>query len=311
MRGREHVSRDLRLRPTSNSYSPISCRLLACLVVLLATCVNPAVVQGENQPRRLTFDGRLKRDPVFINQGREIIYAVQHENPRLVLYRLRLSDGHKERLHPDSPLPEFRPVYSRDETTFAYLQMTGNDRLTVQVRRVGMPQPLVVKPTAAVIWHAALTPDGQHLLYAASGQLRMYPLSGGTERTLTETEGRNNWPSVSPNGRQVAFGSSRLGNYDLFTLDLDQKTTRRLTTNKSMDARPTWSPDGKQIAFVSTRHRNYELYLIGHDGNGLTRVTQNPERDDYPSWHPDGQHLVSVSQRDGETDLFLHSISPR
>ena len=309
--GHPDVSRDLRLRAPANSHFAISCRLVPCLLVLLATCVNSAVGQGENQPRRLTFDGRQKQDPVFINQGREIIYAVQHEKPRLVLYRLRLSDGHTERLHPDSPLPEFRPVYSRDEATFAYLQMTGNDRLTVQVRRVGMPQPLVVKPTAAVIWHAELTPDGQHLLYAASGQLRMYPLSGGTEHTLTKTEGRNNWPSVSPNGRQVAFGSSRLGNYDLFTLDLDQKTTRRLTTNRSMDARPTWSPDGKQIAFVSTRHRNYELYLIGRDGNGLTRVTQNPERDDYPAWHPDGRHLVSVSQRDGQTDLFLHSISPR
>ena len=298
-------------RPPPACYRTVSCRILYVLLALLTTATTPAMARGDNPPRQLTFDGRLKRDPVFVNQGREIIYAVQHSKPRLVLYRLRLSDGHTERLHPDSPLPEFRPVYSRDEATFSYLQMTGNARLTVQVRRVGMPQPLVVKPTAAVIWHAALTPDGQHLLYASSGQLRIYPLSGGKERTLTQTEGRNNWPSVSPNGRQVAFGSSRLGNYDLFTLDLAQKTTRRLTTNASMDVRPNWSPDGTQIAFVSTRHRNYEIYLIGRDGNGLTRVTHNPERDDYPAWHPDGQHLVSVSQRDGQTDLFLHSIAPR
>ena len=310
VRERGYVPQHPRLATTPASYVQISCRFLAMLLVLLATGINPAIVQSENQPRQLTFDGRLKRDPVFVNQGREIVYAVQHEKPRLVLYRLRLSDGHTERLHPDSPLPEFRPVYSRDEATFAYLQMAGNDRLIVQVRRVGRPQPLVVKPTAAVIWHAALTPDGQHLLYAASGQLRMYPLSGGTERTLTQSAGRNNWPGVSPSGRQIVFGSSRLGNFDLFTLDLDQKTTRRLTTNTSMDVRPNWSPDGKQIAFVSTRHRNYEVYLIGRDGNGLTRVTHNPERDDYPAWHPDGQHLVSVSQRDGQTDLFLHSIPP-
>ena len=286
-------------------------RILSAFFFLIALYATPEVVPAGDEPRQLTFDGRLKRDPVFINQGREIIYAVQHEKPRLVLHHLRLSDGRTQRLHPDSPLPEFRPVYSRDEQTFAYLQMTGNDRLTVQVRRVGMPQPLVVKPTAAVIWHAALTPDGKHLLYNASGQLRMYPLSGGPERVLTQSEGRNNWPSVSPNGRLVAFGSSRLGNFDLFILDLDQNTTRRLTSNTSMDARPNWSPDGQRIAFVSTRHRNYEVYLVGRDGTGLTRITHNPERDDYPAWHPDGQHLVSVSQHDGQTDLFLHTIPSR
>ena len=197
--GSQHVCH----RPPSACYRALFSRILCVLLALLITVTSPATARSDDPPRQLTFDGRLKRDPVFVNQGREIIYAVLNGKPRLVLYRLRLSDGHTERLHPDSPLPEFRPVYSRDEATFAYLQMTGNDRLTVQVRRVGMPQPLIVKPPAAVIWHAALTPDGQNLLYASSGQLRIYPLSGGKERTLTQTEGRNNWPSVSqwPSGR--------------------------------------------------------------------------------------------------------------
>ena len=259
------------------------------------------------QARQLTFDGRLKRDPVFVNQGREIVYAVQHDKPRLVLKRLRLADGNTQRVHPDSPLPEFRPVFSRDEQTFAYLQMTGNDRLTVQVRKIGMPQPIAVQPSSAVIWHAALTPDGQQLLYAASGQLRMRPLMGGKERVLTASVGRNNWPAVSPDGRQIAFGSSRLGNFDIFTIELEQREVQRLTTSQSMDARPSWSPDGKRIAFISTRERNYEVYIMRRDGTGLKRITNNPERDDYPAWHPDSRHLVSVSEHDGKTDLFLHT----
>ena len=84
--GRRDASQLVCHRPASACYRALSSRILYVLLALLITGTIPAMARGDNPPRQLTFDGRLKRDPVFVNQGREIIYAVQHGKPRLVLY---------------------------------------------------------------------------------------------------------------------------------------------------------------------------------------------------------------------------------
>jgi Tol biopolymer transport system component len=61
----------------------------------------------------------------------------------------------------------------------------------------------------------------------------------------------NAWPAYSPDGRKIAFGSSRSGDFEISVMNADGTETRRLTHSPGLDARPAWSPDGARIDFAS------------------------------------------------------------
>ena len=273
------------------------------LLAYISLGISAAGFAGEGH--RLTTDGHLKRDPIFVNEGQEIVYSVEHTAPRLILNRLRLADGVVTRLHPEASLPELKPSFSRNEKIYTFLAMTGNDNLTLRVRDVKSQGTAILKSSSAVVWNAAITPDGKQVVYNISGQLILRSLSDDQETPLTKSAGRNDWPNVSADGKRIVFSSSRNGDFDIYVMKLDGSEVRRLTESLGLDMRPVWSPDGKQIAFTSNRDGNYEIYAMNADGSNVRRITHHDERDDYPAWHPNGKKLVYVSERDGNYDLYL------
>lgn len=284
---------------TTNPFAAFLRGSSAPLAILLLT-TNFATAE-----QRLTNDGRLKRDPVVLDGGRQIVYSAQHEAPRLVLRRLNLSDGGDARLHPKSLLPEFGPRYSSDGKAVSYMRMVGNDVLEMRVEFPMERRTVKVAAAKKTIWHGAIAPDGKWLVYSASGQIYAQDIAGGKRWRLTETAGRNNHPTISPDGKEIAFSSSRDGDYEIYRMRRDGSSVRRLTKSRGLDIRPNWSPDGKWLAFTSARDGDYEIYAVKSNGGAAQRITTNPERDDYASWHPDGKRLCVVSEREGATDLYL------
>ena len=96
-------------------------------------------------------------------------------------------------------------------------------------------------------------------------------------------------PAWSPDGRQIAFASSREGSLDVYVMEADGANGRRLTSTKENDGHPTWSPDGKRIAF----HRSDgHLYVMNADGSRVHRVTTTLLPETEPAWSPDGRWLA-------------------
>ncbi len=75
-------------------------------------------------------------------------------------------------------------------------------------------------------------------------------------------------PSLSPNGRKVAFMSRREGNWDIFVANVDGSNPIRITSNPGDDGLPTWSPDGNVIAFVSQRDGEWGIWVTLPTGEG-------------------------------------------
>ncbi|WP_374949121.1 tolB protein precursor [Mucilaginibacter sp.] len=131
-------------------------------------------------------------------------------------------------------------------------------------------------------------------------------------------------PSVSPDGRYVAFLSSK----SLFSIDLylaDAQTGRiikRLTSKVSnthidefnfIESAGAWSPDGKKFAFsVFNKGRNRLLVVAVPSGRVLNDVSLGKaEQFSNVSWSPDGKSVVAQGLSEGQGDLYLYNFDTK
>ena len=70
--------------------------------------------------------------------------------------------------------------------------------------------------------------------------IKVYDNRTGETRQLTFGEGSNESPAYSPNGRHIAFMSTRKGGSQIFTMTRDGRDVRQLTTTGS-NVTPAWS----------------------------------------------------------------------
>lgn len=105
---------------------------------------------------------------------------------------------------------------------------------------------------------------------------------------------------VSPDGRSLAFSPDRLGNQDLWSLDLDTGALTQLTSDQAAEWAPRWSRDGQWIAFYASRTGEREIYVMAADRPGDVRqLTSSPGLDATPDWSPDGRWIAYRSERTG------------
>jgi len=121
------------------------------------------------------------------------------------------------------------------------------------------------------------------------------------------------YPMLSHDGRKILFESSRTGNAELFTMNLDGTEVKQVTFNSLDDHSPKWSPDGRLIVFAREMGDNSEVFIINADGTNEKRLTNQPGDDGHPNFSPDGQSIVFNSARTTpdlsvEWRLQLHEI---
>ena len=143
----------------------------------------------------------------------------------------------------------------------------------------------------------------------------------GSNGARLTTDERSSSPVWSPDGKRIAFSSSRDRSdhgSSVYTMNADGGDVRRLTNQPPRnDYQPTWSPDGKRIAFIGSRVLpepdscasapegcNFEIYVVNADGIGETRLTNSAGIDRNPSWSPDGNRVVFESKRDGNYEIY-------
>jgi TolB protein len=74
----------------------------------------------------------------------------------------------------------------------------------------------------------------------AGNNIRIYDFKTGSTRTLTDGVGNNESPAFAPNGRHLAFVSSRAGREQIFTIARDGNDLRQVTRT-GVNRYPNWS----------------------------------------------------------------------
>lgn len=144
---------------------------------------------------------------------------------------------------------------------------------------------------------ASLSADGKQVLMQARGDIFLADTATGIIKTYSPgAASAERFPSLSPDGKSLAFMSDISGEYQLHIKNVVNGDTRVLTDFKDgYRYRPHWSPDGARIAFVDNRQRLYVVDVksraLDHIDTGLWRYNWDLEGFT-PSWSPDSEWLA-------------------
>jgi len=116
----------------------------------------------------------------------------------------------------------------------------------IQLHRVGDPK---LSPDGKWVAYALTTPDMSANRNASN--IWIVATAGGAPLQLTQS-GHDSSPEWSPDGKMVAFLSSREGNSQVYLLPMDGGEAHAVTHLSTGADVVKWSPDGKSIAFTSS-----------------------------------------------------------
>jgi acylaminoacyl-peptidase len=145
-------------------------------------------------------------------------------------------------------------------------------------------------PASEAVW----SPDGKSLLISLNRhenrdqdyfntEIYEYSLEDGAVRALTDRKGFDDEPTISPDGKYIAyvgFDDKYLGhqNRRLYVMNRDGTGSRVLTADLDTSASNLmWSPDSKGIYFVADRQGNTGLYYCPLNGRA-DRITSSLSR---------------------------------
>lgn len=164
-------------------------------------------------------------------------------------------------------------------------------------------------------------PDGQSLIFSSerdsrSDLYRLWLKDRRVDRLTHHFVGRAIMPSVSPDGRLVAFAAQTLQRlqfweFQVHILDLATGKTRGLD-NTGGACWPSWSPDGRRLANVLMAPEPSTIQVRNADGSAARVLAADPKRwAYYPDWSSDGKWLaLSVSPQHHEGEDWDLAIVP-
>jgi Tol biopolymer transport system component len=158
-----------------------------------------------------------------------------------------------------------------------------------------------------VEWFPSISPDGEWVVYAGDAGARRHlflqRVGGQNPQDISGTDptADDDQPAFSPDGRRIAFRSSRDGG-GLFVMGM---TGEQVTRVSRTGFRPTWSPDGKQLAFTienvelnpQNAARLSELWTADVE-TGVARPLSKLDAV-MPSWSPNNRRIAYTGRMEG------------
>lgn len=121
----------------------------------------------------------------------------------------------------------------------------------------------------------SLSPDGATAYFSFDSDIWQVSTQGGEAVRLTALPGNETNPSVSPDGKWLAFSSDQYGNKDIFIMPLTGGPIRQLTYHQATDEMESWSWDSETLYFTSNAYNNYASFKISKDGGTPTPLFTN------------------------------------
>ena len=187
---------------------------------------------------------------------------------------------------------------------------------SIVVRDLQSGSTRTVASGSGVFISPVFSSDGASVIYSHGvddgTDIYISPATGGDKHRLSIGRGSDNVsPTLSPDGRRIAFTSARAGHPEVYTMDADGTNVEPLTPlafgENPHRADPDWSPEGQTVAFTSSVGGTFQVMTISLRDRSLKQLTSSG-RNEGPSWAPDGRHIVFMSDRSGVKQLWVLDV---
>ena len=173
----------------------------------------------------------------------------------------------------------------------------------------------------------AISPDGGEIAFVSGGDIWTVPASGGEAHLLISDPAEESRPLYSPDGKRLAFISTRTGLGDIYVLTFATGQLQRITFSDAPSNLDAWSADGQWLYFTSSAtdvNGTTDILRVRSTGGTPLEVSRERYLSEFeaaPS--PDGKQIALVAKgisnsqwwRNGhahidETEIWLKPVHP-
>ena len=170
---------------------------------------------------------------------------------------------------------------------------------------------------AAWMRYCAISPDGTQIAFSYKGDIYTVPVAGGRAMQITTNPAHDTRPVWSPDGKQLAFASDRLGSMDVYLVNKEGGIPTRLTTHSGNET-PLAFKDNGHILFQanilpSTTDMQFasgqfpQVYEVSTQGGRPVMFSSMPMED--ISINPSGKALLYHDKKGYEDAWRKHHTS--
>ena len=111
---------------------------------------------------------------------------------------------------------------------------------------------IFAQPPQNYLTEPSISPDRKEIAFVSGGDIWTVPAGGGTASLLVSHPATEARPMYSPDGKRLAFTSTRTGNGDIYVVNLETGDLSRITFDDANEQLDAWSRDGNWLYFSST-----------------------------------------------------------
>ena len=145
-----------------------------------------------------------------------------------------------------------------------------------------------------------ISPDGSSIAFVSGGDIWEVPARGGDARLLVSHPATESRPLFSPDGKRLAFTSTRTGAGDVYVLTLANGEVTRLTFDDANELVCGWSADSQSVLFQSSSHEisgMLDVYRVNADGGTPMPVAADRYTTEYFAAPSPGGEAVAITAR--------------
>ena len=192
----------------------------------------------------------------------------------------------------------------------AYRTGTGSQRQLTWVDRTGTLRATLGDPDGNELLNPRVSPDGKRVLVERTVSNRdLWMLDGGRSSRFTFDPASDRLPVWSPDGRRIAFNSSRSGQYDLYVKRSDGAGGEELLVASHQTKAPTsWSPDGRFLMYhsVDPQLTGSDIWIVPMVGEHTPTVFLKTRFNEaFGAFSPDGRWVAYHSNESGQTEIYI------
>ena len=212
----------------------------------------------------------------------------------------------------------FFPSWSTDGEQLAFISNKGNDYLSqTNLYLYSKKSGKIKKIASGVQSSPSWSPDGKKVVYGkiskpdkhGSTYFDLYEYDTEMKKNERLTTGeRSRYPVYSPDGKSIAFVSTRDGESIIMLYNVVSKNVKELIRFKEIRQvyKLDWSPDGTALLFETSTYNGRDIAEVNSDGSGFRFILKTAADERHPVYSKDNMNIYFSSDRTGIFNIYTY-----